>query len=55
MSKQQPPRQPGKTLLLGLVGSPFVILLWPILMPLILFYYLGQILAILFGKRGDPL
>ncbi len=51
--KKQPPRAPGKTLLTGFFGSLIAIPLMPIIIPIVIFYYFGQILGILFGKGRD--
>ena len=46
------PDSPVKSLGIGILAAPFVIPMLPIILPLVLLYYFGTILQILFRRKS---
>lgn len=51
--QKQPPRRPGRTLSRGALGTIILIPLIPLLIPLIIIWYVGQMADILLKPKGD--
>ena len=51
--QKQPPRRPGKTLSKGALGTLVLIPLIPVLIPLIIVWYVGQMIEILFKPKDE--